>query len=119
MLLLIRRKKAREQKRKDEEKTKRNRKIWVRSWILKREDLGFYQGLLQELRSEDVEFYKNFVRITPSDFDFLVDKLAPLIQRHDTVMRKAISVGERLAVTLRFLASGDSYTSLCSLFRIP
>lgn len=30
-----------------------------------------------------------------------------------------MSVGERLAVTLRFLASGGSYASLPYLFRIP
>ncbi|XP_017472518.1 PREDICTED: uncharacterized protein LOC108363622 [Rhagoletis zephyria] len=33
-------------------------------------------------------------------------------------MRKAIPPGERLAVTLRFLASGDSYKSLSVAFRI-
>jgi hypothetical protein len=38
--------------------------------------------------------------------------------KKDTASRKAISVQQRLALTLCFLASGDSYISLQYLFRI-
>lgn len=53
------------------------------------------------------------------EFDYLLDLISPLIQKKDTVMRKAITPFERLCVTLRFLATGDSYKSLMYLFRIP
>ena len=34
------------------------------------------------------------------------EKISPLIYRRDTNMRKAICVEERLAITLRYLATG-------------
>lgn len=54
----------------------------------------------------------------PDIYDELLGMVKPLIQKHDTNMRLSISASTRLAVTLRFFATGDSYQSLAALFRI-
>lgn len=51
-------------------------------------------------------------------FQEILQLVTPIIQREDTVMRESISPAERLAVTLRFLATGESFTSLSFTFRI-
>ena len=52
------------------------------------------------------------------DFEYLLNKIGPYITKTDTIMRKAIPANERLAVTLRFFASGDSFVSLSYLFKM-
>ncbi len=41
--------------------------------------------------------YRNFTRMTPTLFEQLAIKLAPLIYRQDTKLRRAISVGMNLS----------------------
>lgn len=43
------------------------------------------------------------------DFEYLLHKTEPYITKKDTNFRKAIPPQERLALTLRFLATGDSH----------
>lgn len=62
--------------------------------------------------------FKNFVRMESEDFEFLLCKIGPKIMKQDTQLRKAVSIEKRLAVTLRFLATGDSFTSLQYTFLI-
>lgn len=103
----------------EKKRLRRKRKVWVRDWIRRRHDLGCYSQLLRELENEVPHLYKNFLRMNIGDFNNLLEMVSPLIQKTDTNMRKAISPGERLALTLRFLATGDSFMSLQYLFRIP
>ncbi|XP_070179218.1 sugar-phosphatase AraL-like isoform X3 [Littorina saxatilis] len=73
---------------------------------------------MQEMMAEDTDSYTNFVRMDPASFHRLLELVEPLLRKQETIMRQSISAAERLAVTLRFLASGDSYQSLRFLFRI-
>lgn len=60
----------------------------------------------------------NFCRMSAEDFEIILNKIGPHISKQDTNMRKAISIQERLAITLRFLATGDSFTSIGYLFKV-
>ena len=59
-----------------------------------------------------------YLRMSPERYGHLLRLVSPLIKKQDTNLRKAILAGERLAVTLRFLASGESQQSLSFAYRI-
>nr|CAI5834691.1 unnamed protein product [Callosobruchus analis] len=56
--------------------------------------------------------------MSPSDFDTILNLVGPKIAKKDITFRKSIPISERLATTLRYLASGDSFTSLSFLFKV-
>jgi hypothetical protein len=99
-------------------KRRRTRRVWVRQWIRNRPTQGAYNHLLRELRMTDSSGFRNFLRMDECTFEVLLAKVAPLITHKDTKMRKAIPAGERLALTLRFLSTGESFVSLQYLYRI-
>ena len=86
---------------------KRNREVWVKKWLLRREEFGSYVTLMSEFRSEDAGCFLNFVRMSSDVFDHLLELIRPAIQHQDTHFRRAIPPGLRLAITLRFLATGE------------
>ena len=56
--------------------------------------------------------------MSPERYDHLLRLVSPLIKKQDTNLREAIPAGERLAVLLWFLASGESRQSLSFAYRI-
>jgi hypothetical protein len=94
------------------------RKWWSRPWLMRRTMYGQYEQLMSELAREDLPGFKNFLRVEPQLFLELVERVSPRIQRQDTFMRKCLEPGLRLAITLRYMASGDSYKSLEYGFRV-
>ncbi|RVE45037.1 hypothetical protein evm_010316 [Chilo suppressalis] len=62
--------------------------------------------------------YKNFCRMAPEDFDHLLSLIGDKIRKSNTNFRDSIPAYDKLAVTLRFLATGDSYESLMYFSKI-
>jgi hypothetical protein len=74
--------------------------------------------LLDTLKLEDGSGLRNFLRMTPTDFECLLKMIGGKISKENTRFRQSISPSIRLAATLRFLVSGDSFASLMYTFRI-
>lgn len=72
---------------------------------------------MHDLTIDPSRKFENFCRKSSFDFEFILNKISPYITKVNTNMRECIPIRERLAVTLRFLASGDSFKSLSYLFK--
>jgi hypothetical protein len=66
---------------------------------------------MEELRSLSKD-YSNYLRMSEDNVISLLEKVRPLFEKEDTVLRTAITAEERLAITIRFLAIGRSYEDL-------
>ncbi|KYN23210.1 hypothetical protein ALC57_04376 [Trachymyrmex cornetzi] len=96
-----------------------NRCIWVRNIFheTQRREAGA-QRLINEMCFMERNKYLNYLRVTPEQFDFLLGLIGPHITKSVTILRSPILPATRLALTLRYLASGDSMVSLSYQFRI-
>jgi hypothetical protein len=94
----------------------KRKRLWKREFLKGGESEG--DRIMKELLLNDGSSFNNFVRMTKTDFEELLLLVAPKIMKKNTNYQAAVPPSVRLAVTLRFLATGDSYTSLMYLFKI-
>ncbi|KAL0879747.1 hypothetical protein ABMA27_003460 [Loxostege sticticalis] len=100
-----------------EKKVKRKHSIWIHDIFKKRSEHGEYHTLFPDLSNDDIKFFQYF-RMSQAKFHYLVDTLKPHLLRQNTKYREAIGPEERLAVCLRYLATGNSFRSLAFSFRM-
>lgn len=70
------------------------------------------------MRLTDNESFYRYFYMTPQCFDALLSIIGPSITRKTTNMRSPITPGERLAVTLRYLTTGDSMQTISFSYRL-
>ena len=62
----------------DEEKEEgSNRRSKTRNWITEREELGYYTNVVQEVRMEDTDVFKELMRIDFEHFKEILNVIEP------------------------------------------
>ena len=96
---------------------RKRRRFWVGPWLERRPLHGQYERLMMEMTQEDPASFWNFLRMEPAMFRELLVRIGARLQRKTTLWRQPLDAGLKLAITLRHLATGDSYMSLVYSFR--
>ena len=91
----------------------------TRQWIRRRDEKGYFNNIVKELAIEDTEEYKEMMQMSHADFQLILSYIEQNITRKWVLGgNKVISLKERLALTIRFSATGETYRSLSYQFRI-
>ena len=99
-------------------KRRRNRTVWVRPILGRREELGTSTNLVREMELEDRRAFKDYFRMSTEEFNRLFAKLEPGLTKKTTQMREPIPARTKLHITLRYLATGRSFRDLETDFRV-
>lgn len=80
---------------KEKEKKKKAR-IWVKEWRLRRDTNSSFKFLTSELRLEDKDAYRRYLRMNEESFVQILEYIKSSIKKQDTVLRKSICPEETL-----------------------
>ena len=94
------------------------RRVWVSEVLRRRQQLGEFNNLVQEMRLGEPHRHIQYFRLSKQGFDLLLSRIEHRIRRQHTIFRAPVSAEERLAVTLRYLASGMEFAALAPTYRL-
>ncbi len=72
-----------------------------------------------ELRREDPQEFKKFMRMPPAMFDEILERVKPRITKQHTWYRAPLEPGLKLTLTLRHLTSRSKYSDMQYGWRVP
>ncbi len=110
-------------RRRDAQKSQRGRRWQVRPINRSREQHGAFRAIFNKILScEGEEDVIRYTRLNLDCFNELLQQLRPHLKSGDMkgfhTRKDFISVAEKLLVTLRFLATGNSFQSIAYEFRL-
>ncbi|XP_061925526.1 uncharacterized protein LOC133664703 [Entelurus aequoreus] len=96
---------------------RRTSRYWVHPRNQHRRQQGDFYHLVAELRL-DGRRHRRYFRMSAEQMDQLLSMIGPEITKVSTNYRAAIEAKQRLAVALRYLATGDSLSSIALDYRL-
>jgi hypothetical protein len=84
----------------------KKRTLWTKDYIKRKRLQGLGDNLMKELALEDTHSYRRWLRMSEDQFMELLDGIKDDITTSDTMFRNSLTSYDKLAVTLRFLATG-------------
>ncbi|XP_069591441.1 uncharacterized protein [Ranitomeya imitator] len=102
---------------KSRKRRSQHQRFWRHLIIKLQESRGAYHTLYNELNANPDKF-PEYTRMSQGSFWDLLGRVQEATWRQDTQLHRAIPAEERLLVTLRFLATGESLSSLHFQYRL-
>ena len=96
----------------------KKRRFWVREVVQERDGKGEFSLLVNQIEQRDHEYFRKCFKMSPQKFTELYNLVAPDIVKKSTNMREAISAKQRLAVTLRYLTTGNAHSTIAASYRM-
>ncbi|XP_051167790.1 uncharacterized protein LOC127285696 [Leptopilina boulardi] len=97
-------------------KSRKKSRRWGDRPINRRRDvLGEYETLFQEMQDDEEYFFK-YTRMNKEIYQHLLAKVTPYLLKRSR--RKPLTPGHRLSMTLRYLATGNDLFSIATAYRV-
>ena len=93
-------------------------RFWVRPYLRKRQRLGAMQNQFHHLFQQSETEFKSFLRLSKTQFHEVLSLIENDISSDRSTSREGISAKEKFMVTLRYLAGGESHSTLSLYFMI-